>query len=126
MASKGKMARNKGYRGERELVLALQALGVDVKRTAHAGNPGDLTLGDGSKIEVKNREKISNVLWDWQNNVQFVAITKNRKPYLIQMTLEQFVKMYKNIPNNNIITFEERQILDTIRKVTQSVNKTGD
>lgn len=113
---RGKRSRGKGYRGERELVLKLKELGIDVKRTAHAGNPGDLTISDGSKIEVKNRESIGNYLWEWQENVQYVAVTKNHKPYLIQMSLEQFAKLVKSVPNVSDVTFEERAIIDLIRK----------
>jgi len=77
---RGKRSKGKGYRGERGLVLALKELGVEVKRTAHANNPGDLTLSDGSKIEVKNRENIGDYLWSWLENVQYAGITKNGKP----------------------------------------------
>ena len=113
----GRKSRRKGYSGEHKLVLLLRENGIEVKRTAHPGLPGDLTLITGEKIEVKNRENISQSLWDWQTDVTYVALKKNNEEYLIQMKIDDFINLYKSLPSNNSLSNKEIEILGVIRKM---------
>ena len=115
---RGRFSRRKGYSGERNLVLLLQEHGIAIKRTAHANIKGDLTLGCGARIEVKNRENLSDALWQWQDGVQYVALKRNNKDYLVQMSVTKFIELYKQLPQTNTLSDMERQLLSAIRIAT--------
>lgn len=119
----GRKSRSKGYRGEHNLVIRLNEAGVPIKRTAHSGLKGDLTLTTGQRIEVKNRECISDNLWEWQDGVEYVALKKNGKDYLVQMSLDEFIRLFKAIPTTNSISIDELKFLELFRRMQSEKEK---
>lgn len=62
----GKPSRDKGARGEREVVAILRAHGLDCDRTPNSGGlfiPGDVVGLDGFHLEVKRAERLKIGEW---------------------------------------------------------------
>ena len=108
-------SKNKGKRGELELVHELKARGYDVRRTAqYCGNTGDASDLVGIPnihIECKVREKhniydyIAQVDRDKKDDeLGCVFIKSNRKKWLVLMDLDDWETLhrgiYKKIRNN--------------------------
>jgi len=95
----GKKSRDKGYRGERSLVLALREMGIQVERIplsgAAPGTHGDINIDGLGVCEVKNQEQLSAKLWEWLDGVEALFIKRNRKPYLVIMRLEDWGRIWK-------------------------------
>jgi Holliday junction resolvase len=94
----GKSQRNKGYRGEYNLVKMLKEQGVEAKRVPLSGatdfQKGDAIINE-MKAEIKSRKSGFKRIYDWLENVDLLFIKADRKPYLVVMPLEKFIKLVK-------------------------------
>lgn len=96
----GKLSKNKGKRGEREVVRLLREAGFEARRTAPL-QAGESSLGDPDveldkrfKIEVKRRKSGLKHLYDWLKDADFLFVRADRKDYIVAMSLETFLKLY--------------------------------
>lgn len=97
--------RQKGARGERELAKALKAYGYDCRRgQQYCGANGDADVVGlpGIHIECKRVEKLN--LYDAmaqskadvrENEMPVVMHRKNNCDWLVTMSLEDWIKIYK-------------------------------
>ena len=101
----GKMSRNKGARGEREIVAAFADRGVELHRTPNSGAfswhesmPGDVQGLDGFHIEVKRAERIMLTKWLEQaeddcpeGDTPLLIYRSNGQPWRVVMPLDAFM-----------------------------------
>ncbi len=99
---RGRAAKRKGAVGERELVHKLKELGFETRRTAQYNGKSNEALADlvgieGIHIEVKRVEKLNLDLAMAQairdskeDEVPMVFHRKNRKGWLVTMTIEDW------------------------------------
>lgn len=96
----GKTSRDKGKRGEREVVNLLKKAGHSAQRTAplqaHSGDDSgaDVLLDDKYKIEVKRRKNGFKSLYDYIKNVDFAFMRADRKKHIVAMSVETFLELY--------------------------------
>ena len=94
----GKSQRNKGYRGEYNLVRKLREAGLEVERVPLSGatnfKKGDIVVEDLTG-EVKLRKNGFKMLYDWLEGNDFLAVKADRKEYLVVIPLELFIKLLK-------------------------------
>jgi Holliday junction resolvase len=94
----GKKSRNKGYRGEHNLVLELRKKGFSVFRVPLSGATeflkNDLVI-EGFKAEVKIRRSGFRQLYKWIENADFLFVKEDYKTYLVIMRLETFENLLK-------------------------------
>lgn len=100
----GRMARNKGAAGERELATILtEQLGVEIKRKLGQARDGgdDIQVGK-YRIEVKRRERIQ--IDDWCKQIEAacapgdipaVAYRRNGQPWRVVVPLDWFIKQVR-------------------------------
>ncbi len=95
----GRMQRNKGNRVEREIVNYLKENGIPAKRVplsgAAEGFKGDIIIDGSLKAEVKARKDGFKQIYDWLEGNDYLFIKANRKPVLVVMTIEDFIKKMK-------------------------------
>jgi Holliday junction resolvase len=102
----GKQQQRKGADGERELALILQGKGYNVKRGGSLtyGTIPDLVGLPGVHIEVKRREKLDLLgairqaetdAARFHDGKPAVFHRKNRSPWLVTMTLEEWLALYE-------------------------------
>lgn len=94
---RGKQNRNKGYRGESIFRKTMDNY-FPVKRNAHPGIKGDLTLFPdiiNDKMEIKFRESLPEWLWNYLDGVSFLGLKKKHKEPLVVMRLNRFIELYK-------------------------------
>lgn len=107
----GKQQQRKGADGERELASILQGKGYDVQRGGSQtyGTIPDLVGLPGVHIEVKRQEKLN--LLDairqaetdaarFQDGQPAVFHRRNRSPWLVTMTLENWMQLYEAAERN--------------------------
>lgn len=100
----GRMARNKGAAGERELAQILtDCLGVKIQRKLGQARDGgdDIQIGK-YRIEVKRRETLSIDAWCKQvedaaeyDEVPVLAYRRNGQPWRVVVPLEWFMKQVR-------------------------------
>ena len=94
----GKSQRNKGYRGEYNLVRKLREAGLEAERVPLSGatdfKKGDIVV-EGLTGEVKLRKNGFKMLYDWLEGNDFLAVKADRKEYLVVISLELFIKLLK-------------------------------
>lgn len=96
----GKASRDKGKRGEREVVNLLKKAGHQAQRTAplqaHSGNESgaDVLLDDKYRIEVKRRKNGFKQVYDYVENVDFAFMRADRRKYIVAMSIETFLELY--------------------------------
>lgn len=105
----GKMSREKGKRGEREIAKILREHGYgDAKRTAqYCGSTGEAADVEGLRgfhLEVKHQETIR--LDEWWNqavhdstftgNIPLVVFRKNHQKWRVCMDFETFLEVIKD------------------------------
>jgi hypothetical protein len=94
----GKSQRDKGQRREREFAKLIEGHRVPLSG-AQEGYSNDV-IGLGMEWEVKSRKSGFKTLYDWvldeRENPDAVALKVDNKPWLVCMTLEQFLKVTKN------------------------------
>ena len=101
----GRMSRNKGKTGERELANILKAHGYDARRTQQycgANGDADVVGLPGVHIEVKRTESLSlyTALEQAESDaregeIPVVFHRRNRKRWVAIMELENFLNMYQ-------------------------------
>lgn len=100
-------SRDKGKRGELEVVRILKEHGHNARRSAqYCGNTGDaadITTDIGFHLEVKFRE--TTAIWDWIHQAQndhkagtipAVVFRKSRERWQIALDFETFLDLIKN------------------------------
>lgn len=96
-------AKDKGRRLENAIVDELVNNGIPAIRVPLSGSLGgafsdDVIIGSIdspiARIECKNRESISQQIWDWLEGVNFLALKRNHKPMLIVMEISEFTKLW--------------------------------
>ena len=109
LSKRGKRSRDKGKRGEREVAKIFQEAGFHARRSVqYNGRPGtaaDVVGVPGLHIEVKLVEKESIRAWYRQaqrdahaspeNEMPVIVHRKSREPWLVTMSLEDFIKIIK-------------------------------
>lgn len=94
----GKKSRNKGYRGEHNLVLLLRSHGIDAKRVPLSGATefckGDLLI-HGLIAEVKVRHHGFKELYKWLNGKDLLFVKADYADYLCVMPIERFIELIK-------------------------------
>ena len=109
LSQNGRHSRNKGKRGEREVAKIFQEAGFHARRSVqYNGRPGtaaDVVGVPGLHIEVKLVEKESIRAWYRQaqrdahaspeNEMPVIVHRKSREPWLVTMSLEDFIKIIK-------------------------------
>ncbi len=95
----GKMQRDKGYRVEREIVNYLKNNGIPAKRVplsgASEGFKGDIIIDGSLKAEVKARKDGFKQIYDWLGDNDYLFLKANRKPVLVVMHIDEFIKLLK-------------------------------
>lgn len=99
-------SRQKGAAGERELARILRSYGFETRRgQQYCGSNGDADVVGlpGIHIECKRVEQMQ--LYKWleqaigdarEDEIPTVFHRKNRKPWIVSMRLDDFMKLYKN------------------------------
>jgi hypothetical protein len=91
----GKSQRDKGQRREREFAKLIDGHRVPLSG-AQEGYSNDV-IGLGLEWEVKARKTGFKTLYDWvldeRENPDAVALKVDNKPWLVCMTLDQFLKL---------------------------------
>lgn len=101
----GKSSQRKGADGERELAAALREYGYAIERggSLSFGDVPDLTGLPGIHVECKRVERLnvpeamSQAIRDskrLQDGAPAVFLRRNRSPWLVTMTLEDWMKLY--------------------------------
>ena len=93
----GKKSRDKGYRGERNLVKLLNEAGIEARRIPLSGATwmkGDLVIVN-MKAEVKVRKEGFKRIYDWLSGNDLLFLKADRKDYLVVMRLDLFEKILK-------------------------------
>ena len=98
----GRKERDKGLRGERQLVQRLRKRGFVAYRQPLSGAienyPEDVAIpeifGDLA-VEVKNREDNPIRLWNWVRPASALVLKRRRKPFLIIMELDKFLDLWE-------------------------------
>ena len=95
----GKSQKNKGYRGEYKLVKLLRKAGIPAKRVPLSGATefakGDVVIANRYRAEVKLRKNGFKELYQWLDGNDFLFGKADRKPYLVIMTFDTFVRFWK-------------------------------
>lgn len=102
-------SRQKGKRGELELAHLLQAYGFNTRRGQQysgASGEADVIGVDGLHIECKRVEQLNlyNAMEQAERDhrpgeVPVVIHRKNNKPWLVTMTIEDFIQLWKRKSN---------------------------
>lgn len=110
-SKRGKSAKNKGRSGETELAKELQKFGFNTRRTAQFNGKAedgeaDVTGLPGIHIECKRTEKLSlyeameqaerDTASSNRDEIPVVMHRRNRKPWLVIMKLDDWMKLYKS------------------------------
>lgn len=95
----GKKSRDKGYRGEYNLVKKLAEVGISAIRVPLSGASkdfkNDLLIGkDKDPVEVKVRKDGFKQLYKWLDSAKYLFVKSDRKDYLVVMRLEEFAGLY--------------------------------
>lgn len=96
----GKSQRNKGYRGEYNLVKLFKEAGLDAQRVPLSGasefKKGDVVV-QGRTGEVKVRGSGFKKIYEWLGANDFLAIKADRREYLIVLRVDDFVNLLKGV-----------------------------
>lgn len=105
----GLMSRDKGKRGEREFAALCRAHGFDARRTAQCmgrtGRAADVDGLPGVHVEVKRTERlnltaaylqsVNDAAAAGRGEVPIVAHRSSRQPWLVTMSADDWLKLYK-------------------------------
>lgn len=101
----GKLSRDKGKRGEREVASLLKQYGIEARRGQQfcgANGDADVIGMDGVHIEVKRTEAFR--LWDAlaqskhdarEGEISTVWHRKNNAEWVVVLTAEDFISLYQ-------------------------------
>ena len=90
-------ARQKGARGEREVVEILTEMGFEAEKLSRSGYTGPDILVNGHLAEVKFQDSMSGVDWKWldqTSEAEFLFKRPAGKEWLVVMDIETFAKIY--------------------------------
>lgn len=94
----GKKSRDKGYRGEHELVNLLRKAGIEAVRVPLSGST-DFAKGDvltcGKVCEVKLRRHGFKEIYKWLVGKDWLFLKADRQPYLVVMNVDELLKLVK-------------------------------
>ncbi|MEM4546832.1 MAG: hypothetical protein QW328_08755 [Nitrososphaerota archaeon] len=94
----GKKSRNKGYRGEHELVCLLKRAGINAVRVPLSGATefakGDVIV-ERKVCEVKLRHDGFRELYKWLEEKDWLFLKADRKPYLVVMKIDDLIELLK-------------------------------
>lgn len=117
-----KSQRDKGARGERALVAALTAGGIHAERVPLSGAVGGsfkndvaaLIGGKKKDFEVKLRADGFKELYRWIEPAYGLAVKADRKPFLVVLRMEDFLKLAgpKELANGGAILFTREFALE--------------
>ena len=97
----GRMQKRKGSRVEREIVNYLKKHGISAKRVplsgAAEGFKGDILIDSNLKAEVKARKEGFKQIYNWLAGNNFLFIKANNKPTLVVMTIDEFIRLFKEV-----------------------------
>ena len=89
--------KRKGYRIEHQLVVLLKQNGINAKRVPLSGAQkdfsGDVIINDEMIGEVKARRSSFKSLYKWLTDRDVLFVKADRKPFLVVMPLEVFIKL---------------------------------
>ncbi len=92
----GKSQKRKGYRGEHNLVKLLKKAGLNAERVPLSGATefakGDVVV-EGLVGEVKLRKDGFKQIYKWLDDKDLLFLKADRKPYLVVMELDEFMKL---------------------------------
>ena len=88
-------SREKGYRGENEVVRILRAAGLPARRVSplEAGGEekGDVEIG-GRVAQVKLGSHVPMCLGRWMKDADMLIVRRDRQPWLVVQTLEDWLE----------------------------------
>lgn len=102
----GKFSRDKGQREELSVVHAFQEAGIGAEKIPLSGAAGGSFCGDVSvpvqgmdwKGECKVRADGFKQLYDWLGANDFLTVRADRKPRLVIMRQDDFIKLARQKP----------------------------
>lgn len=104
----GKSQRDKGARGERQVVQILKDYGYDAKRTGEwKAEDIHVTIGEATRvIEVKVRAKSlsGGLIYDELQRSWAVVHKADRRPFLISMEFKDFLDLIKEVSKSAVPT----------------------
>lgn len=110
-----RLEKEKGKRGEREVVKLLKEAGFEARRTAplqagesSSGDP-DVMLDGKFRIEVKRRKDGFSQIYKWFVNTDFLFLRADRKDFLVVMSAETFLKLYQKAKEAEVV-FEVKSV----------------
>lgn len=93
----GKASRDKGSRREREFCELTGGKRVPLSGAAGGQFSNDVILPNGKSVEVKARKDGFKELYNWildeREKPDMLALKADRKPWLVVMTLEEYLKI---------------------------------
>lgn len=93
----GRGARNKGARGEREIVERLTAAGIPAIKISRSGYTGPDVMVMGEPAEVKRHETTVGIKnYQWLEGVRYLFMRRNKMPWLVVMRLEDFEELARD------------------------------
>lgn len=109
-----KMSKNKGYRGERDLVKALEIYGINARRQPLSGsatpdNPGDVVIPQwfgNQAVEVKYREDLSSRLWAWLDPAPALFLRRRHKRWIMVMDLQKLIDWVEELTPQKSLNIE--------------------
>lgn len=94
----GKLSRNKGRKGEQDIVNVLKSYGVPAKRISmmETGgiDKGDVEVAEVWKGSVKRGQFIPQWYYKAIENCQFLFFRRDREKWMVQMDLEFFLENF--------------------------------
>lgn len=108
-----RLEKEKGKRGEREVVKLLKEAGFEARRTAplQAGESSsgvpDVELDKRFKIEVKRRKSGFKQIYDWLKDADFLFVRADRKDYIVAMSFQTFLELYLAVKNFKKTCYEK-------------------
>lgn len=98
----GKFSRQKGNRGEREVVELFRTAGFDAKRVplsgAARGFPGDVVAGDMT-VQVKLGGHVPVSLYKWLEGADVLLCRRDREEWLVVQRWKDWVACREEVKN---------------------------
>ena len=104
------MQRRKGATGEREVAALLRGAGIAAARVSplEAGGAdfGDVRDAAGNRWQVKRRKAVG--FYGWLEGCDRLAVRADRKPWLVVLTLDEYLRLAGASAKRPEATTEER------------------
>lgn len=95
----GRKSKDKGYRGERNLVIKLNENLIKTKRVPLSGADwikGDVIIEKLGVGEVKLRKNGFAEIYKWLGDNDFLFIKRDNDPYLVVTRIDDWIQLVKN------------------------------